>query len=156
MASKYNGYMGKVLDVDLSTGKTGEYPLSDKDREMFLGGRFISTKILWDELKGRKLNGLKFRRQHPLRFYIADFYCHEQQLVIEIDGGIHLDEEKADQDHIRTEEIEGCGVRVIRFTNDQIIHSLTEVKQTILQKTNSPSPAESPQPLAPSPQGEGE
>ena len=51
MASKYNGYMGKVLDIDLSTGKTGEYPLSDKDREMYLGGRFISTKILWDELK---------------------------------------------------------------------------------------------------------
>lgn len=51
MASKYKGYMGKVLDVDLSTGKTSEYPISDKDREMFLGGRFISTKILWDELK---------------------------------------------------------------------------------------------------------
>jgi len=51
MASKYKGYMGKVLDVDLSTGKTSEYPISDKEREMFLGGRFISTKILWDELK---------------------------------------------------------------------------------------------------------
>jgi aldehyde:ferredoxin oxidoreductase len=51
MASKYKGYMGKVLEVDLSTGRTSEYPLSDKDREMFLGGRFISTKILWDELK---------------------------------------------------------------------------------------------------------
>jgi len=51
MASKYKGYMGKILDVDLSTGKTSEYPISDKDRELFLGGRFISTKILWDELK---------------------------------------------------------------------------------------------------------
>ena len=51
MASKYKGYTGKILDVDLSTGKTSEYSLSDKDRELFLGGRFISTKILWDELE---------------------------------------------------------------------------------------------------------
>ncbi len=51
MDSKYKGYMGKILDIDLSTGKTSEYPISDKDRELFLGGRFISTKILWDELE---------------------------------------------------------------------------------------------------------
>lgn len=51
MASKYNGYMGKILDVNLSTGTTGEYPLTDDDREKFLGARFVSTKILWDELK---------------------------------------------------------------------------------------------------------
>lgn len=50
MGSQYKGYAGKVMDVDLSTGKVGEYPLSDRDRERFLGGRFLSTKILWDEL----------------------------------------------------------------------------------------------------------
>jgi aldehyde:ferredoxin oxidoreductase len=53
MASKYKGYMGKILDVNLTTGVIGEYPLSDTDRERFLGGRFISTKILWDELPPR-------------------------------------------------------------------------------------------------------
>ncbi|MGV8081695.1 MAG: aldehyde ferredoxin oxidoreductase family protein [Syntrophales bacterium] len=51
MASKYKGYMGKILDVDLTSGKIGSYDLSDRDRERFIGGRFISTKILWDELK---------------------------------------------------------------------------------------------------------
>jgi len=51
MASKYKGYTGKILEINLTTGTTGEYPLSDEDREKFLGGRFISTKILWDELK---------------------------------------------------------------------------------------------------------
>jgi len=50
MPSKYDGYMGKVLDIDLSTGTVGEYPVSDQDRERFLGGRFLSTKIMWDEL----------------------------------------------------------------------------------------------------------
>lgn len=51
MASKYKGYAGKVLDINLTTGAVGEYPLTDDDREKFLGGRFISTKILWDALK---------------------------------------------------------------------------------------------------------
>ncbi len=50
MATRYKGYMGRVLDINLSTGSIGEYPLTDIDREKFLGGRFISTKILWDEL----------------------------------------------------------------------------------------------------------
>ena len=51
MASKYKGYMGKILDVDLSSGKIGTFVVSDRDRERFVGGRFLSTKILWDELK---------------------------------------------------------------------------------------------------------
>ena len=51
MASKYNGYMGKILDIDLTIEKVGEYNLSDRDRERFIGGRYISTKILWDQLK---------------------------------------------------------------------------------------------------------
>jgi aldehyde:ferredoxin oxidoreductase len=51
MASKYKGYAGRILDVDLTTGKIGEYELSDRDRERFIGGRYISTKILWDLMK---------------------------------------------------------------------------------------------------------
>ncbi|HNW29251.1 MAG TPA: aldehyde ferredoxin oxidoreductase N-terminal domain-containing protein, partial [Spirochaetota bacterium] len=51
MATKYKGYMGKMLDIDLTTGKIGEYQVSDTDRELFLGGRYLSTKILWDVLK---------------------------------------------------------------------------------------------------------
>ncbi len=51
MASKYKGYTGRILEVNLSTGVSGEYGLADRDRELFLGGRFLSTKILWDELE---------------------------------------------------------------------------------------------------------
>jgi aldehyde:ferredoxin oxidoreductase len=51
MASKYKGYAGKLLDIDLTTGAVGEYPVTDEDREKFLGGRFLSAKILWDQLK---------------------------------------------------------------------------------------------------------
>jgi len=51
MATRYKGYMGKVLEIDLTSGSVGEYPVTDTDRELFLGGRFLSTKILWDELE---------------------------------------------------------------------------------------------------------
>ncbi len=51
MTSRFKGYMGKMLDINLTTGKIGEYQVSDTDRELFLGGRYLSTKILWDELK---------------------------------------------------------------------------------------------------------
>ena len=51
MTSKFKGYTGKVLDINLTTGTVGEYPVTDEDREKFLGGRFLSTKILWDQLK---------------------------------------------------------------------------------------------------------
>ena len=51
MTSRFDGYMGKILDIDLSTGAVGEYPVSDTDRERFLGGRFLATKILWEELQ---------------------------------------------------------------------------------------------------------
>ncbi len=51
MASRFKGYTGRALDIDLTTGKVGEYDITDKDRELFLGSRYLSTKILWDELK---------------------------------------------------------------------------------------------------------
>ena len=90
-----------------------------------------TEKILWNELKNRKVKGLKFRRQHPLLFYIADFYCHEQRLVIEIDGGVHMLEKQKENDENRTAELERFGIRVIRFTNDQVINSIDEVMQSI-------------------------
>ncbi len=50
MTSRFDGYVGKVLDIDLPTGRSAAYPLSDEDRKRFLGGRFLATKIPWDEL----------------------------------------------------------------------------------------------------------
>lgn len=51
MPSRFNAYMGRILEVDLTSSAIGEYPLSDRDRELFVGGKYIATKILWDELK---------------------------------------------------------------------------------------------------------
>jgi len=74
--------------------------------------------ILWNSLRKRKLSGKHFRRQHPYGIYILDFYCFEAQLVIEIDGMIHL--KKSEYDKVRTEYLESSGLKVIRFKNEDI------------------------------------
>ena len=83
-----------------------------------------AEKILWRELRGRKFHGMKFRRQHPVAGYILDYYCHESKLVIELDGEIHNQIDISEYDKKRTEEREALGLRVIRFTNDEIINNL--------------------------------
>ncbi len=89
--------------------------------------------LLWNHLKGRKCGGYKFRRQHPIHFYVADFYCHEQKLVIEVDGGIHLLKKQKEHDQNRTAELERFGIRVLRFTNDQIKYNISQVLNTITE-----------------------
>src|SRR5437868_4924133 len=73
-------------------------------------------QILWSRLRGSKLGGLKFRRQHPLGAYIADFYCHEAGLVVELDGITHFYRSDA-RDVIRDRWMDEGGLRVLRFHN---------------------------------------
>lgn len=87
-------------------------------------------KTLWKALSHRKL-GVKFRRQHPIAHFIADFYCHEVQLVIEVDGGIHNNSENKVQDHKRDTFMADLGITVLRFSNRQIIEQLDDVLDII-------------------------
>lgn len=75
--------------------------------------------VLWEAVRNHKL-GVKFREQHPLGRYIADLYCHQKKLVIEIDGGIHNLPDVMEYDKIRQREIESRGLRVIRIRNEEI------------------------------------
>ena len=70
---------------------------------------------MWQRLRAHRMGGLKFRRQHPLGPFVADFYCAEQRLVVEIDGGIHA--QQVERDQVRTEQFEAYSYRVIRFKN---------------------------------------
>jgi very-short-patch-repair endonuclease len=90
-----------------------------------------AEKFLWLALRENQLEGYKFRRQHPLGIYIADFYCHKLKLVIEIDGGYHKTKEQMILDEERTATIEFQGVRVIRFTNEEVLLNLDEVLKKI-------------------------
>jgi len=85
--------------------------------------------LLWEKLKDKQLLGLRFRSQHPIDIFIADFYCHEARLVVEIDGEIH--EGQIEYDDGREAEIEKYGIKIIRFTNDEVIINLDNVVNKI-------------------------
>lgn len=86
-----------------------------------------AEETLWQHLRGRKFKGHKFRRQHPLQSFIADFYCHTSKLIIEIDGGYHQSPEIKESDEIRTKELEALGLTVIRFSNEQVLNEMESV-----------------------------
>ena len=123
-------------------GKTRDYLLHlGADEEVFRKAHDLrhpmteAEKLLWDKIRNRKLQGLKFRRQHPIHYYIADFYCHEKRLIVEVDGGIHTDEAVKEHDENRTAELDRLGITVIRFTNEQIFGQLEQVLKEIVKFT---------------------
>jgi very-short-patch-repair endonuclease len=88
--------------------------------------------LLWEAVRNNKL-GFKFRFQHPLGRYIADLYCHEKKLVVEIDGGIHNIEDVIEYDKIRQAELESRGLRVLRIRNEEIRNNFQDVVARIIQ-----------------------
>ena len=86
-----------------------------------------AEKELWDLLKSRRCEGFKFRRQHPIHYFVADFCCHEERLIIEVDGEIHTNECIKEHDENRTAELKRFGVRILRFSNEQILNNIDEV-----------------------------
>jgi ATP-dependent DNA helicase RecQ len=85
--------------------------------------------LLWDMLRGRKLGGLKFRRQHPIEPYIADFYCAAARLILELDGRSHDDQQEHDE--IRSRFFNSLGLMTIRVSNDDMLDNLDGVLEFI-------------------------
>ncbi len=107
-------------------------------------------QALWDKLRNRRLKGRKFYRQYPMfvdnagkeTFFIADFYCHEEALVLEIDGPIHRFQQN--QDALRTRIINQMRIRVIRFRNEEVLQDLHGVLHKIEEcfvRTTHPNPS---------------
>ena len=97
-----------------------------------------AEEVLWIYL--RRMEGLKFRRQHPIGIYIADFYCHKAKLVIEVDGLIHEDLTIKENDKVRQTDLENWGYSILRFTNQQVITDIENVLDSIrttIQKINN-------------------
>ena len=101
---------------------------------------FTDTEIrLWQLLRKRNLKQFKFRRQHPLGHYVADFVCLEQRLVIEVDGGQH--QQQSGYDAKRTAELEAAGYHVLRFWDNDVLSRSESVMQAIYDALDlSPSP----------------
>ncbi|BCM16357.1 hypothetical protein MJ8_01150 [Mesorhizobium sp. J8] len=84
---------------------------------------------LWHELRDRRLDRIKFRRQVPIGKYVADFACLEARLIVELDGSQHAD---SDSDRISSAELRASGFRVLRFWNDDVLKDLDGVCDTII------------------------
>ena len=102
-----------------------------------------SEKLLWKELRGRKLAGYKFLRQHPIlyggnliryNYFVVDFYCHEKKAVIELDGPIHDTTEEYDQ--FRDSELINLGMQIMRIKNEEL-QDIDRAKEKILTFLNS-------------------
>ena len=90
-----------------------------------------AEQILWNSLRARRLRGRKFRRQQPMGPFVLDFFCAEERLAVEVDGGIHADPSQAELDIEREKVIRSLGIRVIRLTNETVLRDLPRAVQTI-------------------------
>ena len=92
----------------------------------------------WERLRDRRFLGLKFRRQVPIGPYVADFYCHDRRLVLELDGGIHEEERRKAHDDNRDANLIALGFKVLRFTNDDLLEDLDSVLEKARQYVERP------------------
>jgi very-short-patch-repair endonuclease len=130
-------------------------PLSRSRERVRVRARSLRTTptdaeaLLWHHLRDRRLGNHKFRRQRPIGPYFADFACIEARLIVELDGGQHV--EAAAYDENRTRYIESQGYRVLRFWNHEVLTQTDAVRERILQALQEGSPHPNPLPQA----GEG-
>ena len=96
-----------------------------------------TEKYLWKYLRGRQLEGFKFRRQHPIGKYIVDFVNLERRIIIELDGGQHIENKK---DKLRDKWLEERGYEVLRFWDNEVFTNVEGVLEVIKEKILSPSP----------------
>lgn len=100
-------------------------------RQLLRNNATFAEQILWEKLKGKKLNGIKFRRQHSIENVIVDFYCPEFRLALEVDGGIHqLSEVQAD-DRYKEDVLRSHNIQLLRFTNEDVLGNINLVLKKI-------------------------
>ncbi len=117
-------------------------PLNAKLKEHARTMRKAPTKaedLLWEHLRNNQL-GMPFRRQHPIGGNILDFYCHDARLGIEVDGEIHREKNQRELDALKEENIATAGIRILRFTNEEVMQSIQNVLKKITQSLVPPPP----------------
>jgi very-short-patch-repair endonuclease len=88
-----------------------------------------AEKRLWAALRGKRLDGVRFRRQQVIDGFIVDFYCHTAGLVVEVDGSVH--DEQVEYDAAREDILAARGIRILRFSNDAVMGELSSVNDAI-------------------------
>jgi cyclase len=102
-----------------------------------------AESVLWNYLSNNQ-QVFRFRRQHPIKFFIADFYCHRAKLIIEVDGGYHQIPEQYEYDQNRDHELDELGLKVLRFTNEQVFfdieNTIKSIENELVIHTYPPTP----------------
>ena len=123
-------------------GQTNRKILAGKLQRKLRNQATDAEHRLWQHLRGRQLQGCKFRRQHPFGHYVLDFACLERKLAIELDGGQHAGE--AAYDMHRTNQLESGGFKVLRFWNNEVFENIEGVVEVIIAalacRASEPSP----------------
>jgi imidazole glycerol-phosphate synthase subunit HisF len=121
----------------------GAGPLIFENAKRLRGIQTDAEMVLWGCLK-QHFSSLRFRRQHPISIYIADFYCHKLKLVIEVDGLIHEQPAVKETDFDRQKYLERLGLKVLRFTNNEVMTNIEKVIKTneafVTSNKNNSSP----------------
>jgi very-short-patch-repair endonuclease len=123
----------------MENGKIFNRQKQKPQRQELRGNMPMPEKILWAQIRNQQL-GVKFRRQHGIGRYIADFYCAELKLVIELDGDSHYQEGGQEYDQIRDAFMHALGLTVLRFTNRDVMNNLDGVLAVIKSVTPSQPP----------------
>lgn len=98
----------------------------------------IAEDFLWQHIRNRSLNQLKFKRQHSIGNYIVDFYCASKRLVIEVDGEVHFFSDQKEKDKTRDENLLEMDFKILRFSNEAVLLKINFVMQEIINHTQLP------------------
>ena len=122
----------QIIDMNYSN-----HPITKDFRRQLRHDETPAERILWKHLRGKQLEGYRFRQQHGFGMYVMDFYCPSLRLCIELDGSVHDDEIVKQKDKERTKFLETSRIHVIRFKNDEIENDIEDVKKRILEYIHS-------------------
>lgn len=118
----------------------GEQPWRVNRARALRSTETLAERVVWCELRGRRLKGYKFLRQQPLGRYYVDFVCREHKLVLEVDGATHSGAVAIEYDNRRDRALEALGFRVLRMTNTDVIENLDGVLELIVASLEKRSP----------------
>ncbi|MCC5907826.1 MAG: DUF559 domain-containing protein [Balneolaceae bacterium] len=139
--------VGERAEKGDERGMSASEPLKKLPESLLANARHLrknqtdAEELMWQLLRKKQLQGLKFRRQHPIEEgFILDFYCHEKKLAVELDGAYHNTEDQRASDEEREQFLNDIGVRVIRFSNEEVMGDVETVLKRIASSALSPAP----------------
>ena len=111
--------------------RNSNLPFNKELRQQLRRDSTSCERILWRKLSKKQIDGFRFRRQHGFDIYVMDFYCPQAKLCIEVDGEVHDSLEKRKKDAERTAFLNQCGIKVVRFKNEEIENNIDDVVHKI-------------------------